>query len=99
MTPNPTRPKNTMNHTGPNKAVGILSDTHGLVRPEVEAALAGCDHILHAGDVGDPEVLEKLGQIAPVTAVRGNMDYGSWSNALPVFDMPDIGGVFFYPPA
>ncbi|PIE68104.1 MAG: YfcE family phosphodiesterase [Deltaproteobacteria bacterium] len=76
--------------------VGILSDSHGLLRPEVEAALAGCDHILHAGDVGTHEVLEKLGQIAPVTAVRGNMDYGSWSNALPVYDMLDIGGVFFY---
>jgi len=78
------------------KTVGILSDTHGLLRPEVEDVLAGCDHILHAGDVGDPEVLEKLGRIAPVVAVRGNMDYGSWSNALAVAEMVEIGNIFFY---
>ena len=56
------------------KSVGIISDTHGLLRPEVEKALTGCDHILHAGDVGDSEVLERLRRIAPVVAVRGNMD-------------------------
>jgi putative phosphoesterase len=63
--------------------VGILSDTHGLLRPEVVTALAGCDHILHAGDIGENEVLDGLNGIAPVVAVRGNMDYGSWSNSLP----------------
>lgn len=78
------------------KTIGILSDTHGLLRPEVEKALAGCDHILHAGDVGDNQVLERLARIAPVTAVRGNMDYGSWSNALPVTEMVEIDTVFFY---
>ena len=78
------------------KTVGILSDTHGLLRPEVEKRLAGCDHILHAGDVGDDEVLERLRQIAPVVAVRGNMDYGSWSNALPVTEMVEIGTILFY---
>ena len=58
--------------------LGIVSDTHGLLRPEVLAALAGVDQILHAGDVGNPEVLEQLAQIAPVMAVRGNTDhYGS----------------------
>lgn len=76
--------------------IGILSDTHGLVRPEVEAALAGCDQILHAGDVGDARVLHRLRQIAPVVAVRGNMDYGSWSNSLPAKELVDIEGVLFY---
>jgi hypothetical protein len=84
-----------MNSTNPT-TIGILSDTHGLLRPEVEEALAGCARILHAGDVGDPEVLERLEGIAPVTAVRGNMDYGSWSNGLPVTEMVEIGGIFFY---
>ncbi|MBC2713256.1 MAG: metallophosphoesterase family protein [Desulfosarcina sp.] len=76
--------------------IGILSDTHGLLRPEVEKALSGCDHILHAGDVGDQDVLDRLERIAPVVAVRGNMDTGSWSNSLPVNEMVEIGGVFFY---
>jgi hypothetical protein len=76
--------------------VGVISDTHGLLRPEVEAALSGCDHILHAGDVGDAKVLERLSRIAPITAVRGNMDYGSWANDLPATEMVDIGGIFFY---
>jgi hypothetical protein len=67
-----------------------------LLRPEVAAALAGCDRILHAGDVGHGRVLEGLKNIAPVVAVRGNMDYGSWANALPVTEMVDIDNVFFY---
>lgn len=79
-----------------SKTVGIISDTHGLLRPEVEKALAGCEQILHAGDVGDNEVLAQLKRIAPVLAVRGNMDHGSWSHALPVNEMVEIGGVFFY---
>ena len=86
---NSTKPKNSV-------TIGILSDTHGLIRPEVEKALAGCDRILHAGDVGDNRVLERLARIAPVTAVRGNMDYGSWSSALPVTEMVEIDTVFFY---
>ena len=76
--------------------IGILSDTHGYLRPEVEQALMGCDRILHAGDVGDNQVLIKLECIAPVVAVRGNMDYGSWSNALPLAEMVEINGIFFY---
>lgn len=79
-----------------SKTIGILSDTHGLVRPEVEKALAGCDQILHAGDVDIPQVLKRLQRIAPVTAVRGNMDRGPWSNALPVTAMVQIEGLFFY---
>ncbi len=89
---NPTNPINPPN----TKTVGIVSDTHGLLRPEVEAALAGCDRILHAGDVGDGRVLESLKNIAPVVAVRGNMDYGSWANALPVTEVVEIDDVFFY---
>ena len=76
--------------------VGVISDTHGLLRPEVEASLSGCDHILHAGDVGDAKVLGRLTRIAPVTAVRGNTDYGSWARDLPATEMVDIGGIFFY---
>lgn len=79
-----------------SKTVGIISDTHGLLRPEVEKALAGCEQILHAGDVGDNEVLARLKRIAPVLAVRGNMDHGSWSHSLPVNEMVEIAGVFFY---
>jgi putative phosphoesterase len=78
------------------KTIGVISDTHGLLRPEIENQLSGCDHIMHAGDIGDPAVLERLGRIAPVVAVRGNMDYGSWSNRLPVKDMVEIDGIFFY---
>jgi putative phosphoesterase len=76
--------------------IGILSDTHGLLRPEVEQALSGCQHILHAGDVGDEQVLARLGRIAPVVAVRGNMDHGRWSNALPINEMVEIEGIYFY---
>jgi len=76
--------------------IGILSDTHGLLRPEVEKVLSGCHRILHAGDVGDGQVLKKLERIAPVMAVRGNMDYGSWSNPLPSREMVEIDGIFFY---
>lgn len=65
------------------REIGVVSDTHGLVRPELLAALAGVSHVIHAGDVGSPEVLAALGQIAPVTAVRGNNDRGPWARALP----------------
>ena len=78
------------------KRIGILSDTHGLLRPQVIEALSGCDQILHAGDIGDAAVLERLARIAPVAAVRGNMDYGTWSNGLPVTEMVVVEGVFFY---
>jgi putative phosphoesterase len=65
-------------------AVGILSDTHGLLRPEVITSFKGVDLILHAGDVGDPEVMDGLESLAPLVVVRGNMDYGSWADQLPV---------------
>lgn len=62
--------------------VGLISDTHGLLRPEAEAFLQGCACIVHGGDVGDPAILEALARIAPVTAVRGNNDHGAWASAL-----------------
>ncbi|HKQ12179.1 MAG TPA: metallophosphoesterase family protein [Steroidobacteraceae bacterium] len=72
------------------KTIGVISDTHGLLRWEAEAALAGVDHIIHAGDVGTPEILERLRRIAPVTAVRGNNDKGSWADPLPATAIVDI---------
>lgn len=72
--------------------IGVISDTHGLLRPEALAALAGVGHILHAGDVGAPEVLEALRALAPVTAVRGNNDRGAWAVALPETVTLELGG-------
>ena len=63
--------------------IGVISDTHGLLRPEALAALRGSDKIIHAGDVGNPEILKRLEEIAPVTAVRGNIDTAGWAQALP----------------
>ena len=73
--------------------VGVISDTHGLVRPEALAALAGVEHIVHAGDIGGDAVLDALRAIAPVTAVRGNNDHGS---PLPETQMIELGGRTFY---
>ena len=63
--------------------VGVISDTHGLLRPEAVEALKGSELIIHAGDVGAPEILEALGRIAPVVAVRGNVDTAPWARTLP----------------
>lgn len=76
--------------------VGVISDTHGLLRPEAFAALRGSDYIIHAGDVGDPEILDKLAEIAPVTAVRGNVDHGAWAQKLPATNVLEIGEVSIY---
>lgn len=76
--------------------IGVISDTHGLLRPEAVAALAGVDHILHAGDVGDPEILERLRTLAPVTAIRGNVDVAGVCGALPPTEAVEIGGRLFY---
>lgn len=76
--------------------VGVISDTHGLLRPEAVRALAGVDHILHAGDVGDAGILEELRKIAPVTAIRGNIDRAGACAQLPATDMVELGGVTFY---
>ena len=64
--------------------VGVISDTHGLLRDGVVEALRGMDHIIHAGDVGDPWILHRLAVLAPLTAVRGNVDQGDWAWKLPV---------------
>jgi hypothetical protein len=72
--------------------VGLISDTHGLVRPEALAALAGVSRIVHAGDVGAPQVLEALARIAPVTAVRGNNDRDAWAARLPATAEIVVGG-------
>src|SRR5512133_3177222 len=74
------------------RTIGAISDTHGLLRPQALAALAGCDPIIHAGDVGSPDVLARLGALAPVHAVRGNVDHGAWSANLPVTQRIVIDG-------
>src|ERR1700726_840391 len=76
--------------------LGVVSDTHGLLRPEAVEALRGSDRILHAGDVGAPKILEALTKIAPVTAVRGNVDTASWARALPETEVIETGGVSIY---
>lgn len=63
--------------------VGIISDTHGLLRPEAEQQLTGVAHIIHAGDIGKPDIVARLGLIAPVTAIRGNVDTAPWADAYP----------------
>jgi putative phosphoesterase len=75
--------------------IGILADTHNLLRPRVLQLLAGCEHILHAGDVGDLAVLESLRRIAPVTAIRGNTDSGATAAALPDTLAGELGGLSF----
>src|SRR5207244_7949682 len=72
--------------------LGVISDTHGLMRPEALRALAGVARILHAGDVGAPEVLAQLGAIAPVVAVRGNNDGGAWARGLPETATVEVEG-------
>lgn len=76
--------------------IGVISDTHGLLRPEALEALKGSAHIIHAGDVGDPSILDRLAEIAPVTAVRGNVDTAAWAERLPPADAIELGGRLFY---
>jgi uncharacterized protein len=76
--------------------IGIISDTHGLLRPEAERALQGVNLIIHAGDVGDPQILSKLKGIAPLFAVRGNMDTASWAQELPCTAAVEADGTSFY---
>ena len=73
------------------RTIGVISDTHGRLRPEAVEALEGVDLILHAGDVGDPAILARLGEIAPVHAVHGNTDYGALRQALPHSAVVDLG--------
>ena len=76
--------------------VGVISDTHGLLRPEAISALHGADMIIHAGDVGDPEVIEVLRGVAPTFVVRGNIDKARWADVLPMTAVVEVGGRLFY---
>ena len=76
--------------------IGVISDTHGLLRPEAAAALSGCVHILHAGDVGDDAILETLRKIAPLTVIRGNVDTTGLCAALPAREAVELAGKLFY---
>ena len=76
--------------------MGVISDTHGLLRPEAEEALRGSDLIIHAGDVGRPEITARLMAIAPLFIVRGNVDKGEWANALPATLIIDVGSSSIY---
>jgi uncharacterized protein len=75
----------------PIRRIGVVSDTHGLVREEALAALAGSDLVIHAGDIGEPEILERLRTLAPVIAVRGNIDKAAWASSLPKTAVVDVG--------
>ena len=76
--------------------IGIISDTHGLLRHEAIKHLAGADHIIHAGDIGAPEVIKGLRRIAPTTAIRGNIDTGEWARDYPDTELVAIGGRALY---
>jgi len=76
--------------------IGVISDTHGLLRPEALRALGGSDHIVHAGDVGDREILDQLRTVAPLTAVRGNVDRGSWARALHKTEVLEVEHIAIY---
>jgi uncharacterized protein len=75
------------------RCIGLISDTHGLLRPEAKRFLSGCDHIVHAGDIGSEHVLAALANIAPLTAVRGNNDTAAWAARLPETQSLMLGGV------
>ena len=76
--------------------IGLISDTHGLLRPEALAALRGSDLIIHAGDVGQQGIVEQLRSLAPVIAVRGNIDQGDWASQLPVTAIVEVGSARIY---
>jgi uncharacterized protein len=76
--------------------IGVISDTHGLLRSEAVKALRGSDQIIHAGDIGSPEILEELARIAPLTAVRGNVDKGAWVSKLPETAVLEVDNICIY---
>ena len=76
--------------------IGLISDTHGLLRPEAIAALRGSDLIVHSGDIGDQRVLDGLSRLAPVTAIRGNVDRGSWAASLPETETTKVGEAYVF---
>jgi uncharacterized protein len=79
-----------------NMKIGVISDTHGLLRPEAIQALRGVDHIFHAGDVGDKAILDQLSQLAPVTAIRGNIDRTGPCAELPEIELVELSGYAIY---
>lgn len=76
--------------------MGVISDTHGLLRPEALEALRGSDHIIHAGDIGSPEIIPELKKMAPVTAIRGNVDVQTWARELPETEVVELAGKTIY---
>src|SRR5437879_10997706 len=76
--------------------IGLISDTHSLLRPEALAALRGSDLIIHAGDVGSPKIIERLGELAPVIAIKGNIDNGTWASELPATTVIEAGSTLIY---
>ena len=80
----------------PEHRIGVISDTHGLLRPQALAALKSVELIIHAGDLGNPRILRQLERLAPVHAVRGNIDRGDWARELPLTRVVEVGGVHLY---
>ena len=76
--------------------VGVISDTHGLLRPEAVALLRGSDHIIHAGDIGSPDIIPALEKIAPVTAIRGNVDTQPWASKFAETEVVELEGLHIY---
>src|ERR1700739_14093 len=76
--------------------IGIISDTHGLLRPEAVELLRGSEHIIHAGDIGAPEIVPALEKIARVTAIRGNVDTEAWARQFPATEVVELGGLHIY---
>ncbi len=76
--------------------IGIISDTHGLLRPEAVELLRGSEHIIHAGDIGAPEIIPELEKIAPVTAIRGNVDTEAWARRFAETEVVELGGILLY---
>ena len=76
--------------------IGVISDTHGLLRPEALDALAGVEHIIHAGDIGSPEIVPRLEEVATVTAIRGNLDTQAWARDLPAWEVVTLAGRTIY---
>ena len=76
--------------------IGVIADTHGLLRPEAEERLAGVEHIIHAGDIGSPDIVPRLSAIASTTAVKGNIDTQEWTNAFPAHEYLVLAGRSIY---
>ena len=86
----------TTRHATPVFRIGLISDTHGLLRAEAIAALRGSDRLIHAGDIGNADILQRLSAIAPLTAVRGNNDVGDWADAMPETQQVEWRGARIY---